>query len=90
MSTPPGSPVTLEHVSLETSMNVKLLKFDPIDRHDLSNQNHHYYTQDLIYNDRELIFTTDWFRSGGIHFGLDKKPEMLVQTFFLLVQLLFL
>ena len=70
----------MPNVSLETSMNVKLLKFDPIDRHDLSNQNHHYYTQDLIYNDRELIFTTDWFRSGGIHFGLDKKPEMLVPT----------
>ena len=70
----------MPNVSLETSMNVKWLKFGPIDRHDLSNQNRHYYTQDLIYNDRELIFTTDWFRSGGIHFGLDKKPEMLVPT----------
>ena len=24
------------------------------------------------------MFTTDWFKSEGIRYGLDKKPEMLV------------
>ena len=35
-----------------------------------------------MYNNynHELIFTTDWFKSEGIHYGLDKKPEMLVPT----------
>ena len=71
---------TSKQHSLEASFNTKLIKFGPIDRHDLISLGRHYYTQELMYNNDELIFTTDWFKSEGIHYGLDKKPEMLVPT----------
>lgn len=65
-------------LSLETALNAKHLKFDPPERHELSNVNRYYYTQNLQYNGKDLMFTTDWFKSEGIRYGLDKKPEMLV------------
>lgn len=65
-------------MSLDTALNCKQLKFDKPERHDLSSGNRHYYTQSLNYNGRQLMLTTDWFRSEGICYGLDKRPEMLV------------
>ena len=65
-------------MSLDTALNNKLVKFDPPQRQDLINAGRHYYTQNLNYNGRDLLFTTDWFKSEGIRYGLDKKPEMLV------------
>ena len=58
---------------METALNAKLLKFDHLERHELSNVNRHYYTQRLQYNGSYLIFQTDWFKSEGIRYGLDKK-----------------
>ena len=72
-----------QHVSnhsLEVSLNIKLMKFGPVDRHDLTSLGRHYYTQDLMYNNQEWIFTTDSFSSTGIQYGMDKKPERLIST----------
>ena len=65
-------------LSMETALNAKLLKFDPLERHELNSVNRHYYTQRLQYNDNDLMLQVDWFKSEGIRHGFDKKPEMLI------------
>ena len=63
---------------MEIALNAKLLEFDHLERHELSNNNRHYYIQHLQYNGGDLLFQTDWFKSESIRYGLDKKTEMLI------------
>ena len=39
-----------------------------------------YYLQPLKCDGKDLYVASDWFRSDGIKFGLDRKPEMLAKV----------
>lgn len=45
--------------------------------HELNNVGRSYYFQPLKVNGQDLFLTSEWFRSDGIKYGLDKKPEIL-------------
>ena len=39
-----------------------------------------YYMQNVVNNGQDVMICSDWFRSDGIKFGIDRKPELLFKT----------
>lgn len=63
------------------TLNFSDLKFEEPIHHELPLVGRHYYTQALKYKGSDLLATSDWFRSDGFKYSIDKKPELLVKLF---------
>ena len=56
--------------------------------HELSQSKRVYYLQDIKFQDKDLLFATDWFHGTGPKEGFEKKLEILVTLPPVLVDLL--
>lgn len=63
------------------TLNFSEVTFEEPTHHELPLVGRHYYTQALKYKGSDLLLTSDWFRSDGIKYSMDKKPELLVKVF---------
>lgn len=66
---------------MASSLNFSEMIFEGPTLHELPLLGRHYYTQSLKYKGSDLVLTSDWFRSDGFKYSIDKKPEMLVRLF---------
>ena len=71
-----------------TNFNLKDIRFEAPVAHELSQSKRVYYLQDIKFQDKDLLFATDWFHGTGPKEGFEKKLEILVTLPPVLVDLL--